>query len=255
SSGMPFSPRPNATSAVGSPGWSISAASPAATSMAASAAAAASTPPPTRSTSRPSSFRTAGGSPSSAAGLAALHSRLSCATFGTAPAGSSMRCCRRITTLPTATISISTAVLSAPAVERLPRRNRAPDPLRVYAGRCGRGGAEMVDGALGHRSNLLGWPGRSRAAAAVASVPEWSGLTRGGGVADRNARHAAGEDPDTELVRLAGEGDAHACAALVDRHLPRILGMAVRMLGNRAEAEDVAQEVFLRTWRHAPDWK
>lgn len=113
----------------------------------------------------------------------------------------------------------------------------------------------MVDGALGHRSNLLGWPGRSRAAAAVASVPEWSGLTRGGGVADRNARHAAGEDPDTELVRLAGEGDGHACAALVDRHLPRVLGMAVRMLGNRAEAEDVAQEVFLRTWRHAPDWK
>src|SRR5690606_41353157 len=61
--------------------------------------------------------------------------------------------------------------------------------------------------------------------------------------------------PDTGLVRLAGEGAAQACAALVDRHLPRILGMAARMLGNRAEAEDVAQEVFLRTWRHARDWK
>lgn len=65
----------------------------------------------------------------------------------------------------------------------------------------------------------------------------------------------AGDDPDLDLVRRAGEGDGNACAALVDRHLPRMMAMAGRMLGSRTEAEDVAQEVFLRIWRHAADWK
>jgi len=64
-----------------------------------------------------------------------------------------------------------------------------------------------------------------------------------------------GEDPDLALVRRIGAGDGAACAALVDRHLPRILALAGGILGNRAEADDVAQEVFLRVWRHAGRWK
>lgn len=39
------------------------------------------------------------------------------------------------------------------------------------------------------------------------------------------------------------------------RKLPRMLGLAQRMLGDAAEAEDVAQEVFLRVWKEAPRWK
>lgn len=39
------------------------------------------------------------------------------------------------------------------------------------------------------------------------------------------------------------------------RKLPRMLNLANRMLGDAAEAEDVAQEVFLRVWREAPRWK
>jgi RNA polymerase sigma-70 factor (ECF subfamily) len=64
-----------------------------------------------------------------------------------------------------------------------------------------------------------------------------------------------GEDPDLELVRRVGAGDQRACAALVDRHLPKVLGLASRLLGNRADAEEVAQEVFLRVWRHAGEWR
>ncbi|HET6221921.1 MAG TPA: sigma factor, partial [Dongiaceae bacterium] len=63
------------------------------------------------------------------------------------------------------------------------------------------------------------------------------------------------EDPDLELVRQVGAGDQRACAALVDRHLPKVLGLAGRLLGNRADAEEVAQEVFLRVWRHAGEWR
>jgi RNA polymerase sigma factor (sigma-70 family) len=62
-------------------------------------------------------------------------------------------------------------------------------------------------------------------------------------------------DPDAEFVRKAGAGDARAAEALVRRHLPRMVGLARRMLNDAAEAEDVAQEVFLRVWREAPRWQ
>jgi len=62
-------------------------------------------------------------------------------------------------------------------------------------------------------------------------------------------------DPDAEFVRKAGAGDARAAESLVRRHLPRMVSLARRMLSDAAEAEDVAQEVFLRVWREAPRWK
>lgn len=46
-----------------------------------------------------------------------------------------------------------------------------------------------------------------------------------------------------------------AIRALTARKLPRLLSLAGRMLNDTAEAEDVAQEAFLRIWRQAPKWK
>lgn len=60
---------------------------------------------------------------------------------------------------------------------------------------------------------------------------------------------------DEELVALAGNGDRQAYRVLVERHGRRVLAMARRMTGNLAEAEDVAQEAFLRVWQHAGDWR
>jgi RNA polymerase sigma-70 factor (ECF subfamily) len=68
-------------------------------------------------------------------------------------------------------------------------------------------------------------------------------------------RLGAMRDPDEDLVRRVGEGDKRAASELVRRHLPRMVGLARRMLGDAAEAEDVAQEVFLRVWKHAASWK
>ncbi len=61
-------------------------------------------------------------------------------------------------------------------------------------------------------------------------------------------------DPDEDLVRRVGQGDPAAAQTLVARKLPRILALAQRMLGDAAEAEDVAQEAMLKAWRQAPKW-
>lgn len=50
-------------------------------------------------------------------------------------------------------------------------------------------------------------------------------------------------------------GDQQAFAVLVERHLPRAYAIAYRVLGQPADAEDVAQEAFTRVWTHARDWQ
>jgi len=60
---------------------------------------------------------------------------------------------------------------------------------------------------------------------------------------------------DDALLVLYAKGDAEAARVLTGRHLGRVYGFAARLLGDRAEAEDVAQEAMLRMWRVAPDWR
>lgn len=62
-------------------------------------------------------------------------------------------------------------------------------------------------------------------------------------------------DPDAELVARIARGDRAAASALMARHLPKMLSLARRMLADRAEAEDVAQEAFLKVWTHAARWQ
>jgi RNA polymerase sigma-70 factor (ECF subfamily) len=60
---------------------------------------------------------------------------------------------------------------------------------------------------------------------------------------------------DDSLMLLFANGDAGAARILTARLLPRVLSHAARVLGDRAEAEDVAQEAMLRLWRAAADWR
>ena len=57
-------------------------------------------------------------------------------------------------------------------------------------------------------------------------------------------------DPDADLVGRWHAGDAGAFEVLVRRHERRVFSLVYRMLGNRQEAEDVAQEAFLALHRH-----
>jgi len=78
---------------------------------------------------------------------------------------------------------------------------------------------------------------------------------RGGEGSPCLGNQTLGQAADEELVILAGQGDRRACAILVERHLNLILAFSRRMLRDRAEAEDVAQETFLRLWTHAARWE
>ncbi|WP_192457760.1 RNA polymerase sigma factor [Musicola keenii] len=62
-------------------------------------------------------------------------------------------------------------------------------------------------------------------------------------------------DPDAELVAAVGRGEPAATSQLVARKLPRLLALALRLLGDRMAAEDVAQEAFMRVWKQAPSWR
>jgi RNA polymerase sigma-70 factor (ECF subfamily) len=62
------------------------------------------------------------------------------------------------------------------------------------------------------------------------------------------------ESATSEEVRwleLVAQGDEQAYRQLMNRHLRGVHAFAYRMLGSRAEAEEVSQECFLRLWKHA----
>jgi RNA polymerase sigma-70 factor (ECF subfamily) len=63
------------------------------------------------------------------------------------------------------------------------------------------------------------------------------------------------EAPDEHLMARIARGDRAAFDALARRHAGPIVALAAHILGNRAEADDVAQDALLRVWTHAPRWK
>ena len=60
---------------------------------------------------------------------------------------------------------------------------------------------------------------------------------------------------DTALFQRIARGDALAFRELTRRHLTMIVTYAARILGSSADAEDVAQETFLRAWQKAADYE
>ena len=63
------------------------------------------------------------------------------------------------------------------------------------------------------------------------------------------------DDSDEALMARIARGDEPAYRQLARRHLPVAVALARRILGNTADAEDVAQEAMLRVWTNAPRWQ
>ncbi len=60
---------------------------------------------------------------------------------------------------------------------------------------------------------------------------------------------------EDRLMARIGAGDRDAARELMAANLSRILGLARRTLGDAVEAEDIAQETFLRVWKAAGRWQ
>ncbi len=63
----------------------------------------------------------------------------------------------------------------------------------------------------------------------------------------------ADDTPEPEVAWMARirDGDAEAFRHLVEAHQGRVINTIAKMLGSDAEAEDLAQQVFIRVWRSA----
>jgi len=62
-------------------------------------------------------------------------------------------------------------------------------------------------------------------------------------------------DADQDLVARCRAGDREAFAELVRKYQNRILTLATRMLDNRSEAEDVAQDIFIKVFQSLHDFR
>jgi RNA polymerase sigma-70 factor, ECF subfamily len=66
----------------------------------------------------------------------------------------------------------------------------------------------------------------------------------------RGASSPEGVSPDlADLLKACGKGDQSAFARLYDATSARVVGLAVRVVRDPAQAEEVAQEAFLEIWR------
>ena len=57
--------------------------------------------------------------------------------------------------------------------------------------------------------------------------------------------------PVSVLLELVGDGDREAFSMLYDAYSARLFGLVLRVVGDRSQAEEVTQEVFLEVWRSA----
>ncbi|MCF8467603.1 MAG: sigma-70 family RNA polymerase sigma factor [Sneathiella sp.] len=62
-------------------------------------------------------------------------------------------------------------------------------------------------------------------------------------------------EKDAALMQKVANGDASASRKIADLYLDGSYRLAVRILGETALAEDMAQEAFVKLWRQAPAWQ
>src|SRR6516225_11481296 len=74
-------------------------------------------------------------------------------------------------------------------------------------------------------------------------------------VANPSMTDAESSEPEIAWMARIREGDVEAFRQLVETHQARVIGTISQMLGSDAEAEDLAQQVFIRVWKSAPRYR
>lgn len=120
------------------------------------------------------------------------------------------------------------------------------------------------------RSGTIGWVITSRSAARAAIAPPGR-RADGADPPHPDPEHPDAHHPDPHhpdpprasrrprldervLVVRAQEGDPRAFEQLVRRHQQSMFAVALRIVANRADAEDATQNAFLAVWRRLPDF-
>lgn len=83
----------------------------------------------------------------------------------------------------------------------------------------------------------------------LAKVPRYVCTAEPSGFRGRGA--VSDIQDEIDLMRRTAKGDPAAFRALADAHLTKIMNFAYRLLHSQSDAEDVAQETFLRLWKDA----
>jgi len=73
-----------------------------------------------------------------------------------------------------------------------------------------------------------------------------------GAVSQKNSRR---ESPDADLLERCGRGDRRAFEELVERYQEAVYNLCYRLLSDREEANDVAQETFVRAYCSLQDFR
>jgi len=69
----------------------------------------------------------------------------------------------------------------------------------------------------------------------------------------KNSKHKP--DSDAKLIQKVAEGDEGVFEQLVKRYQHAVFNTIYRYIGNYEDVEDIAQEVFIKVWRHAKSFK
>jgi RNA polymerase sigma-70 factor (ECF subfamily) len=70
-----------------------------------------------------------------------------------------------------------------------------------------------------------------------------------------NSDKTLSDTPDETLATLVAQGDSAALEVLYDRFASRVLGIALKIVGDQALAEDILQETFWRVWQSAATYQ
>ena len=60
---------------------------------------------------------------------------------------------------------------------------------------------------------------------------------------------------DLDLIRLTIAGDTHAFSFLVEKYKDFVFHLTLKLVKNREEAEEVAQDTFVKAYRYLPKFK